>query len=75
MPLVGASKHNWTSVRRHWNSPPGCKYLDIIATATKPWQNLVTEDYCCSIQKQDQNTLLMCQWHSQIALPNAYETN
>src|ERR1700675_4422101 len=35
MPLVEASKHNWTSVRRRWNSPPGCKCLDIIARATK----------------------------------------
>ena len=52
-------------MRRRWNSPPGCKCLDIIARATKPWQNLVTEDYCCSIQKRDQKTLLMCQRHSQ----------
>jgi hypothetical protein len=31
----GHSKHNWTSLRHHWNSPPGCKCLDIIARATK----------------------------------------
>ena len=35
MPLVEGSKHNWTSVRRRWNFPPGCKCLDIIARATK----------------------------------------
>jgi hypothetical protein len=32
---LGHSKHNWTSLRHHWNSPPGCKFLDIIAKATK----------------------------------------
>ena len=32
---LGRSKHNRTSLRHHWNSPPGCRCLDTIARATK----------------------------------------
>ena len=40
----------------------------------KPWQNLVTEDHGCSIQKQDQKLCWCVNGIRKIALPNAYET-
>ncbi len=75
LPLVEASKHNWTGVRRRWNSPLGCKCLDIIATATKTLAESVRGDYRCSIQTRDRKTLLMCQGIRKIALPNDMKPN
>jgi len=75
MPLVEPSKHNWTSVRRRWNSPPGCKSLDIIARATKTLAEsrhrvlLLFDSKTGSKNSADVSTAF-----TKIALPNAYET-
>src|ERR1700726_2620412 len=62
---LGHSKHNWTSLRHHWNSPPGCKCLDIIARATKTLAESRHRGPLLFDSKTGSKTLLMCQRHSQ----------
>src|SRR5580704_17369424 len=65
---LGHSKHNWTSLRHHWNSPPGCKCLDIIARATKTLAESRHRGPLLFDSKTGSKTLLMCQRHSQNCL-------
>src|SRR5580700_3297785 len=65
---LGHSKHNWTSLRHHWNSPPGCKCLDIIARATKTLAESRHGGPLLFDSKTGSKTLLMCQRHSQNCL-------
>src|SRR5580704_2377387 len=65
---LGHSKHNWTSPRHHWNPPPGCKCLDIIARATKTLAESRHRGPLLFDSKTGSKTLLMCQRHSQNCL-------
>jgi hypothetical protein len=75
MPLVEGSKHNWTSVRRRWNSPSGCKCLDIIAKATKTLAESRHRGLLLFDSKTgSKNSVDVSTAFEKIALPNAYET-
>jgi hypothetical protein len=75
MHLVEGSKHNGTSVRRRWNSPPGCKCLDIIARATKTLAESRHRGLLLFNSKTgSENSADVSTAFAKIALPNAYET-